>query len=101
MSDMTEITIRTLSRETARVLDEITASQSAVVITRDGVPTARLVAMSPVEQSLYKRLVDMGVDPTTPPPLNPNLQPLPPVGPGEKTLSELLMEERDSYYEDP
>ena len=97
---MTEITIRTLSRETARVLDEITASQSAVVITRDGVPTARLVAMSPVEQSLYKRLLDMGVDPSKPLPVPPGLKPLPPTPPGHKSAFDYLMEERDSYYAD-
>lgn len=97
---MTTITMRTLSRETARMLDQIHASQAPVVITRDGVPTARLVPMSPVEQALYKRLIDMGVDPTTPPPPNRDLKPLPPTPPGQKSAFDYLMDERDSYYAD-
>ena len=98
---MATITMRTLSRETARVLDELPSDVGGVVVTRDGVPVARLSPLSVFEQAMYAELIAQGVDPFTPPPIDPNWQPAPAVAPGEKSASDYLMEDRNSYYDEP
>lgn len=92
--------MRTLSRETARVLDEIRDIGSRVVITRDGEEVAVLTPMSPVERVLRQRLREQGMDPDVPPTPRTDLKRLPALKPGEKSPFDYLMEERDSYYAD-
>ncbi len=96
---MSTITMRTLSRETARVLDELPGEVSGVVVTRDGVPVARLTPISVVERDLYARLAAHGVDIDNPPPIDPDWKRAPAVAPGEKTVSDYLAEDRNSGYE--
>ncbi|MGC4175611.1 type II toxin-antitoxin system Phd/YefM family antitoxin [Demequina sp.] len=98
---MATITMRTLSRETAKVLDELPSATSGVVVTRDGVPVARISPLSAFEQAMYAELIAQGVDPFTPPPLDPNWEPLPRVAPGQKSVSDYLMEDRRGYDEKP
>jgi antitoxin (DNA-binding transcriptional repressor) of toxin-antitoxin stability system len=98
---MPAITMRTLSRETARVVEELAASPGGVVVTRDGIPVARVLPVSAVERELYAHLIAMGVDPWNPPEPDPEWTMAPPSAPGEKTASDYLMEDRDSYYEEP
>lgn|GEM_PF-1930498 len=94
LSDMSTITMRTLSRETARVLDELPAAVHGVIITRDGIPVARLTPVSAVERELYERLAAQGVDIDNPPPIDPRWKRAPAVAPGEKTASDYLAEDR-------
>lgn len=100
LSDMATISIRTLSRETARVLDELSSSGARVVITRDGQEVAVLTPMSPIERAFRQRLREQGVDPDDPPTPHNGLSSFPPAKPGETTPFERVMEERDSYYVD-
>jgi prevent-host-death family protein len=98
---MKTITMRTLSRETARVLDELRDGHAGVVVSRDGEEVAVLTPMSPVERAMRARLREQGVDPDNPPPPDPDLTMLPPTPAGEKSAFDYLMEERDSYYREP
>ena len=91
--------MRTLSRETKRVLNEVAASSSAFVITKNGSPVARLTPISAFERESYSQLIAEGVDPFNPPRIDPTWDPLPPVSPGEKTVTDYLMEDRNSYDE--
>lgn len=98
VSDMKPITARMLSRETARILDQVAAEAEPLTIFRDGHPVARLVPISQAERNLYDQLLASGVDPDSPPPLDPSIQRLPaPLG--DTTASEHLQRERDSYYD--
>lgn len=101
MSDMSMITMRTLSRETARVLDELTGTPQGVVVTRDGIPVARVVPISAPEREMVVALEAQGLDPWNPPPLDPTWHTAPAAKPGEMTASDYLQEERDSYYDEP
>lgn len=98
---MSTITMRTLSRETAKVLDQLPSETSGVVVTRDGVPVARLTPISAVERDLYARLAERGVDIDNPPPIDPAWKRAPAVAPGEKTASDYLMEDRASDSNEP
>mgnify|MGYP000872784541 CR=1 FL=1 len=98
MSDMAVISVRTLSRETARVVDGLAGESEGVVVTKDGVPVARMVPISAVERELYAHLIAQGIDPFAPPVVREDLRPLPPVKEGQPSLSDHLMSERDSYY---
>lgn len=98
---MTAITMRTLSRETKRVIAELPQEPTGVVVTLDGRPVARLTPMSAFEQALYAQLIAEGVDPFNPPQVDPNWKPLPPVAPGEKTATDYLMDDRNSYDDEP
>jgi antitoxin (DNA-binding transcriptional repressor) of toxin-antitoxin stability system len=93
--------MRTLSRETAKVLDYLPAETSGVIVTRDGRPVARISPLSVFEQAMYQELIAQGVDPFNPPRIDPTWQPAPPVAPGEKSASDYLMEDRASYYDEP
>jgi len=88
--------MRTLSRETARVLDELPSESTGVIVTRDGIPVARITPISAIERELYERLAARGVDINNPPPVDPTWHPAPAVAPGEKTASDYLMEDRAS-----
>lgn len=98
---MTTITIRTLSRETARVADELVSTGDPISVSRDGVEIFWLVPMSPVERKFRANLLALGIDPDVPPEPRDDLELLPPTPPGEKSAFDYLMEERDSYYEEP
>lgn len=98
---MTTITMRVLSRETAKVLDELPGKTSGVVVTRDGIPVARLTPISTIERELYARLLERGVDIDNPPPIDPAIRRAPAVAPGEKTASDYLMEDRASDRTQP
>ncbi len=100
LSDMTTITMRTLSRETARVLDEIRDTGTRVVVTREGEEVAVLTPMSPVERALRQRLREQGMDPDVPPTPRTDLARFPAQKADEKSPFDHLMEERDSYYAD-
>jgi len=97
---MATITMRTLSRETARVVDEVVASGDAVSVSRDGVEILWLVPMSPVEQRFRAKLRAQGIDPDMPPQPRYDLELLPPNPPGEKSAFDYLMADRDSYYDE-
>jgi len=101
LSDMATITMRTLSRETARVLDELPGDTAGVVVTRDGVPVARISPLSAFEQAMYTELIAQGIDPFNPPPVDPTLKRAPAVAPGAKTASDYLMEDRGRYFDEP
>ena len=98
---MAVINMRTLSRETARVFDELEANPQTLLVTRDGRPFVRMTLVSPIEQALYDELIAEGIDPFAPVVVRDDLEPLPPAKPGEKSVSDYLMEDRDSYYNEP
>ncbi len=93
--------MRTLSRETARVLDDLGDAAGGFIVTRDGVPFARLIALSPVEREFYQALVARGVDPGLAPTVRDDLVPLSPDANGGPPASSLLLEDRASYYREP
>jgi len=101
MSDMTTITMRTLSRETARVLDELGTSPQGVIVTRDGVPCARVVALSPVELAMCESLIERGLDASAPPTVRQDLVALAGARHTGASASALLLDDRASYYTEP
>lgn len=93
---MTTVSIRTLSRETARILDEIESHRRGVIVTRNGQEVARIVPLSPLERAFRAQLVAQGVDPDSPPlPPPVPLTRAPRVPLGHKTASDHLHEDRD------
>lgn len=93
--------MRTLSRETARVLDDLGDAVGGFIVTRDGVPFARLVALSPVEREFHKELARRGLEPDLAPTVRDDLAPLSPDANGGPPASSLLLEDRASYYREP
>lgn len=95
MSDMNTIPMRTLSRETARVLNELPAHPDGMIVSRDGEDYARITLLSPLEIAMRQQLRAAGVDPDAPvPPPDPSLRPAPAVQ--ATTASEYLRADRDS-----
>lgn len=97
---MATITARTLSRETSRVLDEVADAREGLVVVRDGIELARLTPISDIEREFRARLRAQGVDPDVPPTPRFDLKVMAAAAPGEKTVSDYLMEDRASYYDE-
>jgi antitoxin (DNA-binding transcriptional repressor) of toxin-antitoxin stability system len=98
MTDMRQVTIRELARNTAEVLERVAAGEE-IEITRNGQPVALLRAPDPVDVKM-RELVKSGV---IPPDLlqrqaellrQMEMNPPPPTDPGMEPASETLMKMR-------